>query len=275
MGKPQDLQSGHPSQPAQTLTGYPQRTRETRKTGQNPNRTPVTSPLCSGGGPAAATKSYFVEPAVNPSTTDSAVSGTAPLPADLPGDLGLLSTADLQKLVAAAADELHDDQDGGARDRYLAVLDGLERRGDPRRGRERSVKPKAVKPANTTVYNNHLHGRFELFVDGTLVAYLKYEMHRGELWALRVTVDPDYRRRKVQALLIEEVLADALRSRIAVLPFCPLTRAHLAARPEYRRLVPREHRDRFTPAPQRKLRRRRPAQPRSRADESQVQNTRG
>ncbi|MCC3274104.1 N-acetyltransferase [Arthrobacter zhangbolii] len=115
------------------------------------------------------------------------------------------------------------------------------------RAQRRKPAPKGGKTGipNATVYNNRLHSRFELFVNGTMAAYLQYEMHGGELWALRIIVDPAYRQRTAETLLIEEVLADARRSRIALLPFCPRTRAYVAARPEYLPLIPRQHRARF------------------------------
>ena len=180
-----------------------------------------------------------------PLTYRDPIPEVAPKPIGLPTNLRALSTSDLQELVAAAAEELARSQTEETKARYLTALSALEGRSTASRGRDRSVKPQKVTPQNTSVYNNHLHGRYELFVDGTLAAYLKYEMHRDELWALRVTVDPDYRRKKVHALLIEEVLAEALRSRVPVLPFCPETRAYLAAKPDYQKLVPREHRARF------------------------------
>ncbi|MCC9175337.1 GNAT family N-acetyltransferase [Arthrobacter sp. zg-Y179] len=177
----------------------------------------------------------------------------------MPHDLGTLTTTDLQELAASAAEDLAGNQNGETKERYLAVLSALEERHDANRGRERALRTHTVTPENTTVYNNRLHGRYELFVNGTLAAYLGYEMHRGELWALRITVDPDYRSKKIQTLLIEEVLADSLRRRVAVLPFCPETREHLAAKREYHKLVPREHWPRFTLRSPRKSRRRRAA----------------
>lgn len=206
--------------------------------------------------------STCTEPAVNPTITlEATLAGpdAAPKPAELPHNLADLSTSDLQDLVASAAKDLARIQDGATKERYLTVLAALEERADTSRGRERALKPQKVTPENTTTYNNHLHGRYELFVDGTLVAHLKYEMHGAELWALRVTVDPDYRRKKVHALLIEDVLADALRRRLPVLPFCPQTRSHLAGKPEYQRLIPREHWSRFAVPNARKARRRRTA----------------
>ncbi|MCQ1950930.1 hypothetical protein NNX28_13460 [Arthrobacter sp. zg-Y859] len=183
---------------------------------------------------------------------------TAPAAVPTP-NLGALTTTDLQERVVSAADDLARSPNSETRERYLTVLSALEGRGDASRGRERALKPQRVTPDNTSVYNNHLHGRYELFIDGTLAAYLRYEMHRGELWALRTTVDPDYRPSKVQALLIEEVLTESLRRRVAVLPFCPETREHLAAKREFHKLVPREHWSRFTLRPPRKSRRRRAA----------------
>lgn len=199
---------------------------------------------------------------MNPPATLALETETATTLTDLPKDLGSLSTTDLQELVSAAAEKLASVQNGITKERYLTVLAALEGRSDPSRGRERALKPQNITPENTKAYNNHLHGRYELFVDGTMVAHLKYEMHGGELWALRVSVDPDYRRRKVHTLLIEEVLADSLRRRVAVLPFCPETRIYLASKPEYHRLVPREHLSRFVVrSPQASRRRRQDANP--------------
>ena len=125
---------------------------------------------------------------------------------------------------------------------------------------QRRTAAKASKAAltNATVQNNRLHSRFELFVDGSVAAYLQYEMHGGELWALRIIVSPAYRQRTAETLLIEELLADARRSRIALLPYCPQTRAYVADHPEYLPLIPREHRARFAVAPARRRRRLRP-----------------
>lgn len=95
------------------------------------------------------------------------------------------------------------------------------------------------------VRNNLATSRFDVYVDGQNVGHLQYEMHQGEIWLLNTFVDRHYAKTGVEQALIRAALQDAHRSRLAVVPFCLLTRAFLNTQPKYLRLVPPVQRERF------------------------------
>jgi GNAT superfamily N-acetyltransferase len=66
-------------------------------------------------------------------------------------------------------------------------------------------------------------------------------------------VKPQYRKTGVGQALIREALEDARRRRLAVMPFCRLTRAFLTAHPPYLQLVPPAQRGRFKFLPSQSL----------------------
>jgi predicted GNAT family acetyltransferase len=95
------------------------------------------------------------------------------------------------------------------------------------------------------VRHNFDASRFDVYVDGATAGHLQYEMHQGEMWVLSTVVKPHYRKTCVGQALIREALENAHRRRLAVMPFCRLTRAFLTAQPPYLQLVPPAQRERF------------------------------
>jgi predicted GNAT family acetyltransferase len=103
------------------------------------------------------------------------------------------------------------------------------------------------------VRHNFDASRFDVYVDGATAGHLQYEMHQGEMWLLSTVVKPHYRKTGVGQALIREALEDAHRRRLAVMPFCRLTRAFLTAEPPYLQLVPPAQRGRFKLLPPQSL----------------------
>jgi predicted GNAT family acetyltransferase len=99
------------------------------------------------------------------------------------------------------------------------------------------------------VRHNFDSSRFDVYVDGKNVGQLLYEMHQGEMWLLGTVVEHQYEKTGVGQALICAALEDAHRRRLAVVPFCRLTRAFLNSAPLYLDLVPPAQRERFKLSP--------------------------
>lgn len=158
----------------------------------------------------------------------------------VPDNLASISLRQLENLCDQAFEELEKEApDEGARDCYLALRDALQARTAQSRG---TSGPAAVR---TVVHDNHLLGRFELYADGALAAYVQYSVRGGQIWMLRTSVHEDYKALSLQTQLIGEALANVHRRRLAVLPFCPATRAFMAVHPQFAQLIPAEEQPRF------------------------------
>ncbi|MFD5065194.1 GNAT family N-acetyltransferase [Streptomyces sp. NPDC058394] len=99
---------------------------------------------------------------------------------------------------------------------------------------------------NRTVRDNTDASRYEIFEDGQLAGFTEYKI-TGDKIALNHTETLEgFTGRGVASHLIAEVLADARRRNLAVLPFCPVVRQTIARHPEkYLNLVPIADRQRF------------------------------
>lgn len=161
-------------------------------------------------------------------------------PWTVPDNLESIALHQLEKLCDQAFEELEkEDPAEGARECYLALRDALQSR--------TALPREASAPAalRTVVHDNQLLGRFELYADGVLAAYIQYQVRGGEIWMLRTCVHEDYKALSLQTQLIGEALAHVHRRRLAVLPFCPATRAFMAVHPQFAQLVPAEEQSRF------------------------------
>lgn len=86
--------------------------------------------------------------------------------------------------------------------------------------------------------NNPLNSRFELFDDGVMIAYLKYDLRAGHITLLETVVGTDYRGRGLESVLIRHCLLDAHQRRLKTIPYCPHAQAFLAANPHFTSFVP-------------------------------------
>jgi uncharacterized protein len=97
-----------------------------------------------------------------------------------------------------------------------------------------------------SIRENFGASRFEAYVDGSVAGSLHYRVQDGQLWLLRVVIDPEYRGPDLGAPLVRYALAQAHRRRLAVLPFCIEARRQVFAHPVYLKLVPPAEHKRFS-----------------------------
>ncbi|MBG6183840.1 putative GNAT family acetyltransferase [Arthrobacter sp. CAN_A214] len=125
-----------------------------------------------------------------------------------------------------------------SREQYESLVEELERR-------ETIAETRVVPPdPRGTFRDNPLFSRFELFQNGRMAGYVKYEMHGGDVLLLQAVVDPRFHRAEVEPLLIQHVLLNAHRRRLAVAPYCPQVREFLTENPHYLALLPTRQRHR-------------------------------
>ncbi|MHA7189312.1 GNAT family N-acetyltransferase [Arthrobacter sp. MDT2-16] len=168
----------------------------------------------------------------------------APLPrtedAEFPEDLTVVSTRQLRVLCNQTYRLLDRDfPPMEAVHRYELLVEEIERREVQAEARTVPVRTRSG------FRDNSLFARFELFSDGTMVGHVKYEMKGPHAVLIQAVVDPRFDAVDVEPALIRQVLLNAHRRRIAVVPYCPRVREFLTEFPQYRALLPVDQRKRL------------------------------
>lgn len=147
-------------------------------------------------------------------------------------DIGTASLDDLRTL-ANRMFRLLDDAfpPEQARERYAAAVGEIERRA-------RRAEARAATPASREVFKDSAFAsRFELFVDGSLAAYLEYSMVGG-LLTLRALVEmPGFERRGLGRVLMGRAVLSAHKRRLDLVAGCTAARLFLQQNPRYRALA--------------------------------------
>ncbi|BBE24186.1 hypothetical protein MN0502_30690 [Arthrobacter sp. MN05-02] len=125
------------------------------------------------------------------------------------------------------------------RERYDLLVEELERR------ERQAERHGAVDDAREKFRDNALFSRFELYRNGVLAGYVQYEMRGGDVLLLHSVVDPRFRRMGLEPVLMQAVLLNAHRRRLAVVPYCPEAQEFLTAHPQFLSLIPARQRRRF------------------------------
>jgi uncharacterized protein len=86
------------------------------------------------------------------------------------------------------------------------------------------------------VTDNPARNRFELELEGD-VAFASYQLSDGELTIFHTEVPLGLRERGIGSLLVKEVLDQARRRGLKVVPMCSFVRSFIDRNPEYRDLV--------------------------------------
>ncbi|MBG6218446.1 putative GNAT family acetyltransferase [Arthrobacter sp. CAN_A6] len=176
----------------------------------------------------------FVAPSGRGSSIDPQLDETG-----FPVDLTVVPTRQLRVLcnqVYRLLDRAYPPME--SREQYESLVEELERR-------ETIAETRVVPPdSRGTFRDNPLFSRFELFQNGRMAGYVKYEMHGGDVLLLQAVVDPRFHRAEVEPLLIQHVLLNAHRRRLAVAPHCPQVREFLTENPQYLALLPTRQRHR-------------------------------
>ncbi|MHA7179290.1 GNAT family N-acetyltransferase [Arthrobacter sp. MDB2-24] len=157
-----------------------------------------------------------------------------------PSDLAGASTRHLRMLCNRTYQLLDLDRPAlETRERYDALVEELARR------EREAVQRGDVDDARETFRDNALFSRFELYRKGMMAGYVQYEMRGGDILLLHAVVDPKHRHLGLEPVLMQAVLLNVHRRRLAVMPCCPEAMDFLAAHPQFLSLLPAQQRRRF------------------------------
>ena len=87
--------------------------------------------------------------------------------------------------------------------------------------------------------------RYELSIDGEVVAFTAYRARPGLIAFIHTEVDEHLQGRGLADRLIRFALEDARARGLAVLPFCPFVKAFIERHREFEELVPDIYREEF------------------------------
>lgn len=164
-----------------------------------------------------------------------------PPDAGSPGYLAAASTRELRILCDRTYRVLDSDfPSPESRERYDVLVEELERRElqAERRG--------SVNDTREKFRDNALLSRFELYRNGVLAAYLQYAMRGGDILLLHSVIVPRFGRLGLESVLMQAVLLNAHRRRLAIMPYCPEAQDFLNDHPQFLPLIPAKQRRRFT-----------------------------
>lgn len=158
---------------------------------------------------------------------------------DFPEDLTVVSTRSLRVLCNQTYRSLDRDFPPlEAVHQYEELVSEIERR-------EAQAEVPAPARVRSGFRDNTVFSRFELFSDGIMVGHVKYELRGPHAVLIQAVVDPRFDAVDVEPALIRQVLLNAHRRRIAVVPYCPRVRQFLTEFPQYRTLLPPDQRQRL------------------------------
>ncbi|WP_298254082.1 GNAT family N-acetyltransferase [uncultured Arthrobacter sp.] len=120
----------------------------------------------------------------------------------------------------------------GALEDYEAVIEELDERA------AHAAQRVEAERVREKFRDNPVTSRFELFHDGVMVGYVKYDLRAGRLRLLETIVGTDHQGSGLEAVLVREALLDAHRRRLAPIPYCRHAQAFLAGNPHFRALIP-------------------------------------
>ncbi|MDQ0734725.1 GNAT family N-acetyltransferase [Arthrobacter agilis] len=147
-------------------------------------------------------------------------------------DLAATSTKELRVMVNQAYKLMDTDcPPAGAIEHYEMIVEELEHRA------EQAAKRDAVHPLKETFSDNRLYNRFELFIDGTLAACVRYTMKGGQILLLGDTQHPRFCSLGIDNTLMRHIVLNAHKRRLELIPRCPLASAFLANHPHYQHLA--------------------------------------
>lgn len=184
--------------------------------------------------------SSWTTPPRTASDADGQLEGTE----EFPTDLSIVSTRQLRVLCNQRYKLLDTEHPPvGAREQYKVLVEELEHR--ETRTETQAETSSAPEVPRGTFRDNWLLSRFELFRDGIMAGYVKYEMRGGDVLLLQTVVDSRFRRMNLEPLLIRHVVLNVHRRRLTVIPYCPESRDFLADNPQYLTLLSARQRRRF------------------------------
>ncbi|WP_167133563.1 GNAT family N-acetyltransferase [Arthrobacter sedimenti] len=149
-----------------------------------------------------------------------------------PDGLAVLSTRQLRVMVNQAYKLMDTDcPPAGATDCYEMIVDELEYRA------QQATERGSVHQLKETFRDNPLYCRFELIIDGTIAAYVKYTMSGAQIVLLDGVEQPGFRDQGIDEILMRHVVLNAHKRRLSLVPQCPMAFSFLADNPQYRTLT--------------------------------------
>ena len=119
----------------------------------------------------------------------------------------------------------------GALDLYETLAELIEDRA------QKAIDQGIELPVRESFWDNTLNRRFELHIDGTLAAYLRYRMTGGRIALIDGAEQPEFRDQGVETTLLRHVFLNTHKRRLSVVPQCPMVFAFLADHPQYQALA--------------------------------------
>lgn len=150
--------------------------------------------------------------------------------ADAP-DMASLSLADLRVMANRMFSLLDSDHPPmHASDRYSAAVAEIELRA-------RRAAARGGAGVRGVFKDSPYNSRFELYLDGSLAAYIKYSLLGGRL-TLRALVElPGFEGRGLEGVLMRGAMLNAHKRRLSVVPACAAAHSFLDRNPQYRTLA--------------------------------------
>jgi uncharacterized protein len=87
--------------------------------------------------------------------------------------------------------------------------------------------------------------RVEIRVGDEAAGFTEYRRTPGRIAFIHTSIDPRFEGQGLGSKLVRTALSNARAEGLAVLPFCPFVRSHIADHPEYLDLVPEDMRAKF------------------------------
>lgn len=182
---------------------------------------------------AADSPTLWSDPDIAAFTTPDAPAALGPEVPEVPVDLSGVTTRELRILCNQLYRALDADYPPfGVLDDYETVVAVLAER------EARAAERSEAEQLREKFRDNPVNSRFELFHDGTMVGYVKYDMRAGRIRLLETVVGTAYRMAGLEPVLIREALLNAHRRRLAPIPYCRHAQAFLAENPQFRVLIP-------------------------------------
>jgi predicted GNAT family acetyltransferase len=102
-----------------------------------------------------------------------------------------------------------------------------------------------AEPEHVEVVDAPDRERYELSIDGEVVAFTTYRLRPGRIAFLHTEVAARHQGQGLADRLIRFALEDARARALAVLPFCPFVKAFIERHREFEALVPETYRHQF------------------------------
>ena len=91
------------------------------------------------------------------------------------------------------------------------------------------------------IANNEAEQRYEVKIDGEVVAFADYRTKPGRVIFTHTEVDPDFEGQGIGSRLARTVLDDSIAHGLRITLYCPFIRAYVDRHPEYEASIDPPH----------------------------------